>query len=89
MDVPFSALVFQEGDSVVGYSPELDLSSCGATADEARQNLRAAVRAFVQQAKEMGTLEEVLTECGYVRGTSEEWLGPKMVALESMHTLAE
>jgi hypothetical protein len=46
----------------VGYVPELDLSSCGATDHEARKNIRIAVRRFVETSFEMGTLAGILEE---------------------------
>lgn len=31
MKIRYSVLVFKEGDTFVAYTPQLDLSSCGAT----------------------------------------------------------
>jgi len=49
----------------VAYCPELDLSSCGRDVDEARANLKTAVRLFTGEAARMGTLDQVLQEAGY------------------------
>jgi predicted RNase H-like HicB family nuclease len=53
-----------EGKTYVAYLPELDLSSCGATDEEARRNIRDAVRGFLETSAEMGTLAEILEEAG-------------------------
>jgi predicted RNase H-like HicB family nuclease len=41
-------------------SPKLDLSSCGDTVDAARKNLKTAAQLFLEEAANMGTLEEIL-----------------------------
>ena len=49
--VEFDAIVFQEGSTFVAHCPELDVSSCGKTLDQSRQNLRTAVRLFLKRQK--------------------------------------
>jgi predicted RNase H-like HicB family nuclease len=63
-DISFTVHTFKEGKMYVAYVPELDLSSCGATDEEARKNIRDAVRGFVETSAEMGTLAEILEEAG-------------------------
>lgn len=65
--IEFDAIIFQEGNSFVTHCPELDVSSCGHDVDEARQNLKMAVR-FVEEAEKLGTLEDILIEAGYQHG---------------------
>ena len=55
-DFPFDAHIFKEGDTYVAYVPALDVSSCGATDEEARRNIRDAVRGFIAASADMGTL---------------------------------
>jgi predicted RNase H-like HicB family nuclease len=43
-------VVEREGDGYVALSPELDVASQGATAEEARENLREAVGLFLETA---------------------------------------
>jgi hypothetical protein len=66
-DIAFSVQVWKEGASHVAYSPELDISSCGKTASQAKKQLREAVLLFIEEAARMGTLEEILTESGLER----------------------
>jgi predicted RNase H-like HicB family nuclease len=71
-DVSFTVHTFKEGKTFVAYVPELDLSSCGATDEEARKNIRDAIRGFLETSAEMGTLTEILEEAGYER-EGETW----------------
>ena len=61
----FDTHIFKEGDTYVAYVPALDLSSRGATDDEARRNIRDAVRGFLAASADLGTLDEILEEAGY------------------------
>ena len=64
-DISFTVHTFKEGKMYVAYVPELDLSSCGATDEEARRNIRDAVRGFLETSTEIGTLAEILQEARY------------------------
>jgi predicted RNase H-like HicB family nuclease len=64
-DISYTVHTFKEEETYVAYVPELDLSSCGTTNDEARKNIRDAVQGFLETSAEMGTLEESLEEAGY------------------------
>jgi predicted RNase H-like HicB family nuclease len=72
MYLPLKIEVFKEGDAFVAVSPELNVSSFGDTVEEARESLREAVDAFIEECREMGTLEEVLEEAGFSR-TDGNW----------------
>ena len=63
-NIPYTVHTFKEGETYIAYVPELDLSSCGATNEEARRNIRDAVQGFLETSAEMGTLEEILEEAG-------------------------
>ncbi len=64
-DFSFDVHIFKEGETYVAYVPALDVSSCGATGEEARWNIRDAGRGFLAASADMGTLDEVLEEAGY------------------------
>lgn len=72
-------LVWREGKVFVSYCPELDVSSCGDTVEEARTHLRTAIRLFLEEAEKMGTLEIILQESGF-RRTTKGWQGPRLMA---------
>ena len=58
--IDFEMVVFKEEETFVAYSPELDVSSCGASVAEAGANLKTAVRLFIEEAERMGTLTDIL-----------------------------
>jgi len=82
-DISFTVHTFKEGRAYVAYVPELDLSSCGDTDEEARKNIRNAVRGFLETSAEMGTLAEILEEAGYQR-EGETWRAPEFVSLDRL-----
>ncbi|MDA0738452.1 MAG: type II toxin-antitoxin system HicB family antitoxin [Nitrospirae bacterium] len=80
----FDAIVFREENTFISHCPELDVSSCGKTIDEARYNLKTAVRLFVEEAEKMGTLEDILQESGFKQNPDGKWQAPQLVATEIM-----
>ncbi len=83
LNLEFTNQIFKEGKMYVAYSPELDVSSCGQTVDEARANLKEALLGFLESAYERGTLEEILTEAGYLPDKLKaSWRSPELLMLE-------
>jgi len=66
-EISLTVQVWKEGSSHVAYAPELDISSCGRTASQAKSRLREAVSLFMEEASRMGTLSEILEEAGFER----------------------
>ena len=66
LKVVYRAEIFKEGDLYVGLSPDLNVSSFGDTPQEATDSLQEAVEAFLEGCEELGTLEEVLVESGFL-----------------------
>jgi len=83
-DLRFTVRIFKEGPAFVAHVPELDISSCGNTEAQARRNIRDAVAEFLETAKQMGTLKELLEESGY-RYENGRWMEPELVGVEQMH----
>lgn len=83
-NVQFTVRIFKEGRTFVAHVPELDISSCGDTETEARQNIRDAVFGFLETAKESGTLKDILEESGY-RLENGHWREPELIGVEQMH----
>ena len=70
-------LIFQEGEKIIAYSPALDLSTYGNTEKQAKQRFDEAVSIFFAECLKMGTLDEVLEECGWQKLTDgRHWLPP-------------
>lgn len=82
-DFVFDVHIFKEGDTYVAYVPALDVSSCGDTDDEARHNIRDAVRGFLASSANLGTLDEILQEAGYER-EGEKWRAPEFVSVDRL-----
>ncbi len=82
MPIEFDMVVLKEGKTSVAYCPELDVSSCGSSIEEARSNLKTAVRLFLEEAEKMGTLKDILSEAGYRKDKSGTWSPPSLVAME-------
>jgi len=75
-DIAYTVHTFKEAGTHVAYVPELDVSSCGATNDDARKNIRDAVQGFLETSADMGTLDQILEEAGYER-KGESWKSPE------------
>ena len=61
MSVRLSATIWQEGSKYVSLCPELGVSSFGDNPEQALMMLREAVELFLENAREIGILDE-LTE---------------------------
>jgi predicted RNase H-like HicB family nuclease len=67
LEIALTVEVWKEGQTHVAYAPELDVSSCGKTASQAKSHLREAVFLFIEEAAREGTLQEMLREAGFER----------------------
>jgi hypothetical protein len=65
IEAKIPVLTFQEGHKIVAYSPALDLSSYGDTEQQARKRFAEVAMIFLNEIRRMGTMEEVLEECGW------------------------
>jgi hypothetical protein len=83
MDIQFTTRVFKEGRTFVAHALELDVSSCGGSADKAVKNLKEAVRLFLEECEKMGTLEQVLEEAGYTK-SGQTLRSPKLVSMQQI-----
>ena len=62
MEIQVTTRIFKEGRTFVAHALELDVSSCGGTKEKALKNLKEAVRLFLEEAENMGTLEVRVTD---------------------------
>jgi predicted RNase H-like HicB family nuclease len=79
IDTKIPYFIRKEGNSFVAYSPALDIYSCGSTEKEADKRIKEAAEILIEELVEMGTLGEVLTECGWKRMETGEhtWTPPE------------
>jgi predicted RNase H-like HicB family nuclease len=80
--IDYDVIVFKEDNAYVSYCPELDVSSCGNTVDQAKEMLKTAIRLFVEEAEKMGTLVDILEESRYRQDANGRWLPPRLVSTE-------
>ncbi len=55
----YTAIIWKEGKGYVSKCPELGVASCGDTFEEAINNLKEAVELYIENAKELGLLEDI------------------------------
>ena len=72
---------FEEGTVIIAHCVPLDVSSCGNDLQEARRNIRDVVTEFIRTCEELGTLEELLEESGFLR-SGEYWISPALLNRE-------
>ncbi len=94
MHIQFTIHIFKEERSFVAHALEFDVSSCGGTKDKALKNLKEAVRLFLEEAGQMGTLDVILEESGFSRRDGQivgrKFIGVQRVTLPLVprHTTA-
>jgi len=77
VDLPVSFI--EEGNSVIAYTPALDLSTCGSTHEEAKQMFDEIVKIFFKDLVENNTTDEVLSSLGWTKKTqTANWMPPKI-----------
>jgi predicted RNase H-like HicB family nuclease len=81
MNIEYTVQIWKEGNQCIAHATPLDVVSSGATPEEARNALKEAVHLFLETAKEIGTLEEILNECGY-ESSGDKWVSPPWIAIE-------
>lgn len=67
--------VWKEDTYYIAYNPELDVASQGKTPEKAQEMLKDAIALFIETAKEMGTLNSILKEAGFVK-KEKSWVSP-------------
>ncbi len=63
--ISFTVQVWKEVATFVAYAPELDISSWGDTATQAKLRLREAVTLFLEEAAHLSTPADILSEAGF------------------------
>jgi len=72
----------REGKQFVAYTPSLDLSTSGATFEQAKKHFGKVVQIFFDECLRMGTLDIVLFDLGWTKQKSE-WKPPMVVAQDT------
>ena len=67
MRTQLSVVIMKEGKYFIAYAPALDYSTCGRSVEEAQRMFGKGVKIFLSECVKMGTLESVLSDCGWRR----------------------
>ena len=78
--------IFREGAAFVAHSPALDLSSSGASEEEAQRMFAEAVETFFEELIDMGTLDSVLKNLGWTKSKGR-FQPPEVVRQSVMHVM--
>ncbi len=65
MNVKLPVCVYEEADVYIAKCDCFDLQTQGCSLEDAKKNIIEAVGLFLETCFEMGTLEEVLKDCGF------------------------
>ncbi len=81
LNIEFTIHIRKQANYFIAHAMPLDVMSSGNIPEEAKRALDEAVHLLVQTASDMGTLEEILEECGYQcdNGTC---MAPTRIAVE-------
>jgi predicted RNase H-like HicB family nuclease len=85
MNIDYTVQIWKEEDQYIAHATPLDVASSGPNPEEARAALKEAVHLFLETALEIGTLEEILDECGY-ESKGNTWVSPSWIAIERQST---
>ena len=84
ISIEYDTLIFEEDKAFVAYCPELDISSCGDSVENAKEMLNTAIKLFLEEAEKMGTLKDILEESKFTQDSSGHWVPPKLIATEKV-----
>lgn len=76
--------IWKEGEMFTAYCPELDVASCGHTAEEAKKNLREVIEIQLEETAKLGTLNDFFAEAGYVVEDEVLKIEKKIVGFEEL-----
>lgn len=81
MNLEYTVQIWKEGAQFIAHAMPLDVMSSGHTVEAAREALEEAVGLFLETAADVGTLDEVLQDCGFDLQEGR-WVSPTWVAVE-------
>ncbi len=75
MQLFLTAKIWKEGKHYVSYNPEFGIASQGKDFEHAQKMLQEAVSLFLETSKDVGTLDRILKESGFVKKLNK-WSSP-------------
>ncbi len=82
MNLKFTVEIWDKGRWYVARCPELDFVSQGKSPEEARHNLLEVIQIQFEVMARLGTLDDYLLVCGYLRANGTLIPQTEMVRLE-------
>ena len=79
IEVKIPVSFFREDNTLVAYTPSLDISTSGKDMVQAKKRFSEAVEIFLEELLEKGTLEEVLHDLSWKK-SNKSWSPPTPVA---------
>ena len=79
--VTLNVVFYKEGNKFIAHSSALNLSTCGDSMEQAKKRFEEMLKIFLEEVDKMGTLEDVLLECGWkkVSYPQKHWQPPVFV----------
>jgi len=65
MKIRLTEEIWKEGNMYVSYGPELDITSCGESIEQAKKNLKEVIYINIEESQKMGTFDKFLQEAGF------------------------
>jgi predicted RNase H-like HicB family nuclease len=88
LDIKIGVQIIKEDGVFVAQAPALELCTQGDTYEEAEEMLSEMIYIFFEECVEKGTLEEVLTDCGWTKTPRKrEWVPPSREILTEKNEL--
>lgn len=75
MQLFLTSKIWKEGKHYVAYNPELGVASQGKDFEHAQKMLQEAISLFLETSKDVGTLDRILKESGFVKKLNK-WSSP-------------
>jgi len=66
MKIRLTEELWKEGNMYVSYCPELDVTSCGESIEQAKNNLKEVILINLAETQKMGTFKRFMEEAGFV-----------------------
>jgi hypothetical protein len=86
MEIQFTTRVLKEGRTYIAHALELDVSSCGGAKERALNNLKEAVRLFLEEAEGFACIRTTGDHMVFTkRGVKRPIVIPKYTAVPVVH----
>lgn len=82
MELKITIEIVKKNGTYLARAPELDFISQGRTAEDAKLNLLEVITIQFREMKTAGTLDEYLTECGFIKKENQVISTQEVIGVE-------